>query len=200
MKAKRPWAHHTSRTRAEGLSFRPGSLCRLKFEGTPAATLAAIYLSATERGSTELTPGSDIYMAGSRRAEQVMRRLTAILAIWLGLLGVAVPVLACSMGVAGDGCCPLGTESACGGESQLNSTTVSLCCSAGPASASGPSVESRRTIQSPVHPGTPEQFVVSGWRTTHPDSATPQFIVQSSIRPHRADAALTYLRTGRLRL
>jgi len=35
-----------------------------------------------------------------------MRRLTAILAIWLGLLGVAVPVLACSMGVAGDGCCP----------------------------------------------------------------------------------------------
>jgi hypothetical protein len=186
---------------SKGVELSLGLLCRLKFEGTPAAALAAMYLSATECGSTELTPRSDIYMAGSRRAEQVMRRLTAILAIWLSLLGVAVPVLACSMGVAGDGCCPLGTESPCGGgESQLNSTTVSLCCSAGPASASGPSVESRRTIQSPVHPGTPEQFVVSGWRTTHPDSATPQFIVQSSIRPHRADAALTYLRTGRLRL
>ncbi|MDB6104320.1 MAG: hypothetical protein JWO52_4319, partial [Gammaproteobacteria bacterium] len=27
-----------------------------------------------------------------------MRRLTAILVIWLSLLGVAMPVLACSMG------------------------------------------------------------------------------------------------------
>jgi hypothetical protein len=68
-----------------------------------------------------------------------MRRLTAILAIWLSLVGVAMPVLACSMGVDSAGCCPVRTQSPCGGsgESQWNAT-VALCCSAGPTSTAGP--------------------------------------------------------------
>ena len=130
-----------------------------------------------------------------------MRRLTTILAIWLSLLGVAMPVLACSMGVAADGCCPVQTQSPCGGsgESQWN-TTVTLCCSAGPTSASGPSVEPSRNTQAPLHPGAPDQLVIGSRTTTNPGSAAPQLNFPSSIPTHRADAALTYLRTGRLRL
>jgi hypothetical protein len=129
-----------------------------------------------------------------------MRRLTAILAIWLSLVGVAMPVLACSMGVAADGCCPVRTQSPCGGssESQWNAT-VALCCSAAPTSVSGPSVEPNRSIRVPLHPGTPDLVVDSGW-TTRAGGAAAQRLYPSSILTHRADAALTYLRTGRLRL
>jgi len=157
-------------------------------------------LSATER-STELTPGSSVYRAGSQRAEQVMRRLTAILAIWLSLLGVAMPVLACSMGAAGQGCCPAGTQSPCGAgrESQWN-PTVDLCCSAGPTSANATSAEPSRNIQSLLHPGTPDQFVVGGGTTANTASAAAQSLFPSWIPSKRADASLTYLRTGRLRL
>jgi hypothetical protein len=130
-----------------------------------------------------------------------MRRLTAILVFWLSLLGVAMPVLACSMGVAADGCCAVRSQSPCGGsgDSQWNAT-VTLCCSAGPASASGPSVEPSRSTQAPLHPGTPHQLVVSGWTTTNPVNAAAQLVFASSISTHRADAALTYLHTRRLRL
>jgi len=131
----------------------------------------------------------------------MMRRLTAIAAIWLSLVGVAMPVLACSMGVDTAGCCPVRTQSPCGGsgESQWNAT-VTLCCSAGPTSASGPSVEPSRSTQVPLHPATPDQLIVSGWTTTNPVNAAARLIFASSIPTHRADAALTYLRTGRLRL
>jgi hypothetical protein len=130
-----------------------------------------------------------------------MRRLTAIAAIWLSLLGVAMPVLACSMGVAAEGCCPVRTQSPCGGtgESQWNAT-VALCCSAGPTSASGPSVEPSRSIQTPLHPGAPDQLLASSWTTTNPSSVAAQLSFPTPIPTHRADAALTYLRTGRLRL
>lgn len=160
----------------------------------------ATYLSSIDT-LTELTLGSSVYTAEAQRTERVMRRLTAILAIWLSLLGVAMPVLACSMGVAADSCCPVRTQSPCGGsgESQWNAT-VTVCCSAGPTFASGPSVEPSRSTQAPLHPGTPDQLVVSGWTTTNPVSSAAQRIFASSIPAHRADAALTYLRTGRLRL
>jgi hypothetical protein len=130
-----------------------------------------------------------------------MRRLSVILAIWLSLLGVAMPVLACSMGVDADGCCPVRTQSACGGsgESQWNAT-VALCCSAGPTSTAGPSVEPSRSSPAPLQPGTPDQFVVSGWTTIKPVSAAAHRIFPTSIPTQRADAPLTYLRTGRLRL
>lgn len=130
-----------------------------------------------------------------------MRRLTAILAIWLSLLGVSMPVLACTMGVAADGCCPVRTPSRCGGggESQWY-PTIDLCCSAGPTSSAGPSVGPNRNFQSPLYPGAPDQLVLSGLTSANPGSAVAQPILPRSIPTLRADAALTYLRTGRLRL
>jgi hypothetical protein len=130
-----------------------------------------------------------------------MRRVTAILAVWLSLLGVAMPVLACSMGDKGNGC-PVQTRAPCaGGVSELQSNaTMSLCCSAGPTSAYVASVDPRRSAHASLHPGSPDQLVVGGWTTTNPDSAAARLISPSFIPTHRADAALTYLRTGRLRL
>jgi hypothetical protein len=150
---------------------------------------------------TELALGSGVYTVGPRRAERVMRRLTAILAIWLSLVGVAMPALACSMGVDAAGCCPIRTQSPCGGsgESQWNAT-VTLCCSAGPTSTAGPSVEPSRSSRISFHSGTPDQFVVSGWTTINPVNPAAHRVSPTSIPSHRADAALTYLRTGRLRL
>jgi hypothetical protein len=131
-----------------------------------------------------------------------MRRLTVILAVWLSLLGVAMPVLACAMGVTDGDCCPVQTRSPCaGGVNELQSNvTITLCCSAGPTSAYVVSVDPRLTAQSNLHPSSPDQLVVSGWITTNPGSAAAQLNFPSSIPTHRADAALTYLRTGRLRL
>lgn len=149
---------------------------------------------------TELTAGPGVYTAGSQRAERVMRRLTAILTIWLSLLGVAMPVLACSAGVTGDGCCPARTQSPCGGGELQSNATIGLCCSAGPTSAYVLSVDPSRSVQSSLHPGTPGHLVGSGWTTTGPGSAAARLVFPSSIPTHRADAALTYLRTGRLRL
>ena len=130
-----------------------------------------------------------------------MHRLTAILAIWLSLFGVAMPALACSMGVDAGGCCPIRMQSPCGGsgESQSNAT-VALCCSAGPTSTAGPAVEPSRSSQAPFHPGTPDQLVASGWTTINPIKPAAHRVFPTSIPTLRADAALTYLRTGRLRL
>jgi hypothetical protein len=52
---------------------------------------------------------SSVYRAGpvAERRNRVMRRVTAIFAIWVSLLGVAMPVLACAMGVSDSGCCPV---------------------------------------------------------------------------------------------
>lgn len=130
-----------------------------------------------------------------------MRRLTAILAIWLSLVGVVMPVLACSMGVDTAGCCPMRTHSPCGGsgESQWNAT-VAVCCSAGPTSNAGPYVEPTRSSQALFHPGTPDPLVVSNRAAITQVSAVTHRIFPTSIPTHRADAARTYLRTGRLRL
>jgi hypothetical protein len=150
---------------------------------------------------TELALGSGVYTVGPRRAERVMRRLTAILAIWLSLVGVAMPALACSMGVDAAGCCPVRTHSPCGGSGELQSNaTAAPCCSAVPASTAGPAVEPSCSNQSSLHPGTPDQFVGSGCTAINPVSAAAHRIFPTSIPTHRADAALTYLRTGRLRL
>lgn len=129
----------------------------------------------------------------------MLRRLTAILAIWVSLLGVAMPVLACS---AGEGCCPALTQPPCAGgvgELQWNAT-VGVCCSAGPTSAYVLSADTRRSVQSSLHPGPPDHLAASGWASTEPGNTNARLILLSSIPTHRADASLTYLRTGRLRL
>jgi hypothetical protein len=131
------------------------------------------------------------------------RRFTTWLVIWIALLGTAMPVLACAAGDWGDGCCPATTNAPCaGGSSEVAwQTTVASCCSAAPTSAQGVSVRPGRDANASVQPsGSPEPFVAASWPTVGSGVATAPLTPRFAIPPHRADAALTYLRTGRLRL
>jgi hypothetical protein len=105
--------------------MREGGLCvDLRAEGTPAAH-SMRHSSSIDRVEGTY-PGVWHLLSWAAEGGTVMRRLSATLAIWLSLLGVAMPVLACSMGVDADGCCPVRTQSACGGsgESQWNATVA----------------------------------------------------------------------------
>jgi hypothetical protein len=125
----------------------------------------------------------------------MMRRLSAILAVWLSLLGVAMPALACSAGVA-EACCPVGKSLPCGNGIGLQFTApFSVCCSAGPTSTSALAVKPNRDVDSSLKFTTATLSAVSNSNTT----AAQQFFPYS-LPVQRADASLTYLRTGRLRL
>jgi hypothetical protein len=125
-----------------------------------------------------------------------MRRLSAILGVWLGLLGVAMPALACSAGV--EACCPVGKSLPCGTGSGLQATApFSLCCSAGPTSTSALAVKPNRDVDSSLKFTTATLPAVSN-STADTPAAQPFF--PYSLPVQRADASLTYLRTGRLRL
>jgi hypothetical protein len=146
---------------------------------------------------TELTLGSNVqYSCAAGRNRQV-RRLTTILVSWLSLVGVAMPVLACSLGGTGAGCCPAQTQPPCGTSEAQWSATVTVCCSAGPQSTSAVAVKPNRDVQSFFGSDTATLTIVGNWT---PGSASARAVAPSSIPARRADAALTYLHTGRLRL
>lgn len=132
-----------------------------------------------------------------------MRRLILISALWFGLLGMAEPLLACSMNTPASECCPTGTQSPCDQDSDqgMALADANVCCAPAPVGQS---------------------FTVSvkksGAKSLHEASGSADFpLVTSSIdewharfacnasRPRIANpaqslGAATYLRTGRLRL
>src|SRR5579862_637950 len=127
----------------------------------------------------------------------MMCRLSAILAVWLSLLGVAMPALACSAGVA-EACCPVGKSLPCGNGIGLQATApFSVCCSAGPTSASALAVKPNRDVDSSLKFTTATLPAVSN---STADTTAAQQVFSYSLPGQRADASLTYLRTGRLRL
>lgn len=129
------------------------------------------------------------------------RRLTALLVIWVGLVGVAMPLLACSM--VDSSCCPWQARSGCSlGDRELDSSaTIALCCAAIPTRSQVPSVAPSRSSQ-PSGPatGSSDSLVASDWAPTGQGTAATRILLLSSLRTHPTDAGLTYLRTGRLRL
>ena len=124
-----------------------------------------------------------------------MRRLSAILGVWLSLLGVAMPALACSAGV--EACCPEGKSLPCNGIGLQATAPFSVCCSAGPTSTSALAVKPNRDVDSSLKFTTATLPAVSN-STADTPAAQPFF--PYSLPVQRADASLTYLRTGRLRL
>src|SRR4029077_11752230 len=77
---------------------------------------------------------------------RMLRRLTAVLLIWMSLLGVAFPALACSLAASADCCGQAGTSSPCAGGAgftQLPDVTTALCCSSGNAASESVAIDSR---------------------------------------------------------
>lgn len=145
-----------------------------------------------------------IHAKVSVRVTIAMSRFFIVSAIWLGLLGAAEPVLACVMNPPACECCPWGMQPSCDHDSGATASGVAArlhhCASVrmgdmlavampksdagfphGISGADNPPFIAARATDLPVHPDT----LISG----------PQFIDFS-----RSDGALTYLRTGRLRL
>lgn len=135
----------------------------------------------------------------SRKVAHMLRLLTAILAITLSVAAMAAPVLACSVG---SGCCPTHTQPPCadGIQRWQGVATVDLCCGAAPTSTYAPIPEPRRVAQSALRADGPNHLVMGNSVTPGPRTAVIRPVFPTSIPAHGLNAALTYLRTGRLRL
>jgi hypothetical protein len=122
--------------------------------------------------------------------------------IWFGLLvGVASPAFACGTSAKGGDCCPEGSHSPCPDEKGPDFASLTACCVNAPPAPSAVSVEAtRNTSDQPHDSGSPDPIVVIAWFSTlFPQVRAQQAILPATSSP-RTDAALIWLRTGRLRL
>lgn len=134
----------------------------------------------------------------------VLRRMTALLAVWLGLLGVVAPALACAADAPDDVCCPQEAPLQCTDNEPgyRAGTPAAMCCVPANVRAQAASIDSRRSTQDREHDsGTPDPLIPSASLDSLTGVTYAPHI--NNAPPHsqpRTDAALTYLRTGRLRL
>lgn len=133
----------------------------------------------------------------------VLRRLTALLLMGFFLSGSALPVFACSNPTQTGDCCPEGASLPCTGETgvQGGDLPAAWCCETAPSPTSGASITPTRNHADPdAYPESLDSFA----STANSFSPASAFESRSAKAPAlaapRADAALTYLRTSRLRL
>jgi hypothetical protein len=144
-------------------------------------------------------------MAGNLEFLRMLRRLTAVVVIWMSLLGAAFPAVACSLGAAADDCCgQQGASSPCaGGEGfvQPPNATMALCCASGHAAFPSVATDSGRASQPRgQHPSSPDPVVLIAWYASWSAPVPARLLTASLTRSPPSAAALTYLHTARLRL
>ena len=134
----------------------------------------------------------------------MMRRLALIAGMWLGLLGVVQPLLACAVNPAMADCCPDDMGSPCdpGTDSPDPGRQSVSCCMTAPATASAViSVESRDTNLAPAtggHPVDQPAMPATEWPSPVVDDVS--LALRPPNPPVPSDGTETYLRTRRLRL
>ena len=129
-----------------------------------------------------------------------MHRRVALLLLWVGLLGTALPALACPAGASE--CCPAQDSSSCSGSAGVvGITAAALCCSSAPVPAYvlsiGPTDPRARAS---LHASGSPDALTEDRCARFPADFTAAGVPFVATAGHRADAQLTYLRTGRLRL
>jgi len=153
--------------------------------------------------SVDLPAGNErLSAACDRLGHEFVRRLSLVMVVWLGLLWVASPALACAR-VADRDCCPAGPTAPCSGqESGVDLSTLdALCCVAAPATSSSAAVDASRTTHVQPNAGdSPDPVVAFAWLATLRLSSEPPPLTPPDTVIVRTDAALTYLHTLRLRL
>lgn len=123
-----------------------------------------------------------------------------MLVVWAGLLGLALPALACAS--PGHDCCPHDSQSPCGGNHPSAPVqSGNACCTDAPAVTRVPTAQAIRVRLAPndfahLPPafGTP----ACAWVTSQSQRVPRRSIHTVSV--YYPDASLTYLRTARLRL
>jgi hypothetical protein len=125
-------------------------------------------------------------------------RWMASLVLWVGVLGIASPALACAtVAPAHRDCCPDGAPSPCGG----GQPGKLACCVTAPtpAPAAAVSVSTQQKVQDRTT-GTPDPVLLVTWLQT---LATAPGVLEPfapHASPPRNEATLIYLQTRRLRL
>ena len=127
----------------------------------------------------------------------MLRQLSAALVIWIGLLGAALPALACPQAAQHHDCCPPGAPSPCDG-----GPAATICCVSAPSASQPVSINATRSLhEAHAGPGeSPDVPVLLAWIASSMDPAPRYDIPMPAASAPPADAALTYLHTGRLRL
>jgi hypothetical protein len=129
----------------------------------------------------------------------MLRRWATLLIASFAVLGLASPALACAalLSAARD-CCPEGGPAPCKGQP---SSEVACCLVAPtPAPAASVNANTERLIPQPAG-STPDPVILATW--LHTLAPVPAFSLRIEPRASfrgSADATLTYLHTGRLRL
>lgn len=147
------------------------------------------------RRTLSMPYGHDTFLA--QGLDIIVRRLILIAGFWLGFLGVAQPLLACTMQPSRLNCCPAGVQVPCGPESP--SQARSNCCTSAPATGPTLAAMDAREVQPPGHgPGNlPASAIHNQWWAA-PDTSIRVKRVSLTL-PARAGTE-TYLLTLRLRL
>ena len=120
----------------------------------------------------------------------MLRQLTALLLVWVGL-AVGTPALACSLATADKDCCPEGA------------TISKACCAAASVSpAAALALDANRILPvSTADTGSPDPLIVLAARaTSFTDALRVTIFTGPLLIPTRTDVIPTYLTTGRLRL
>jgi hypothetical protein len=149
-------------------------------------------------------PGT-VHSAGNLESLQVLRRLTAVVVIWVSLLGAAFPAFACTLAALNSECCgQTGATPPCAGDvgfGQPMNTTTASCCASGHEAFPGAAFDSDRTSPERAHEHSPpEPFVLIAWSASWLARVLAPLTTPTLRRPPPSGAALTYLRTARLRL
>lgn len=96
----------------------------------------------------------------------MFRRLTALLVIWVNLLGMAHPALACSIDALDSDCCGAGLPwpGDLGAQNSNGVAAGTLCCLASTTAAPSVSVDATRPQPEAAHGlGSPDPIVLLSW-------------------------------------
>jgi hypothetical protein len=145
------------------------------------------------------------HSAGNLESLRVLRRLTAVVVIWVSLLGAAFPAFACTLLASNSECCGQSdTTLPCAGDvgfgQPVNATTAS-CCASGHDAFPVLAFDSDRSSPERGHDiSPPEPLVLIAWSASWLAPVLAPPTTPTLMRPLPGAAALTYLRTARLRL
>jgi hypothetical protein len=129
-----------------------------------------------------------------------MRRLLTLLLLLAGLIGASAPAFACATAAAAGECCPVNAPSGCTQLYEQIGSEASVCCVTTTTSALIVAAESSRELQVQDDRGSPDPVALTVASAPSLERQRAGRLAAPLLAAQYADASLTYLHTGRLRL
>jgi hypothetical protein len=128
--------------------------------------------------------------------------LTAILIVWLGLLGPAWGAPGCAAVARHAACCPAGSSAHCGDQAPAGQPQpASVCCNTAPPQSQTVALDSGRGARErETNSGSPDLAISASSLLSRRPSVLGPGALRSGATDARGDGTLTFLLTGRLRL